>query len=491
MNHIIRLSVLSILLFNLLLPTAFSRNREINISDGYEISVQLKPFKNCNVILAYYYGDQLKIVTTTYLNNNSEAVFKGNTKLHQGIYVVYEETNKGNVDFLVDSNQHFSVQAEFGDTYQLINFLNSSENELLKNYKQFMAFKQVDISNYREQLASTTYQADSVVLIHQLRLINDTIQQYREDLIAKYPGTFFSTLLVAMKEPILPEKLQNPKDSADSAAVKYYTKIHFWDGVNFWDGRLTYTPFFSSKLEKYYTEVVGLKADSAIKQIDWMMSTAGANEEMTHLVLEKLFFGTMYHQYKWEDAVFIHLFEKYIAQKTYTWLQPEDRKTLTDHAYLLMANNKGTKAYEIMLPGLEAQKESLLGVKARYTLLCFWDVTCSHCRETLPVLDSLYQANWKNKGLKIYAVSVESDGNRDNWLSYIKAYHLEEWTNVYYSMNEEKEKVESGAKPALQPYNIWYYPSFYLLDQDKRFMAKKLSYPQIAELINSILNKKN
>jgi thiol-disulfide isomerase/thioredoxin len=295
---------------------------------------------------------------------------------------------------------------------------------------------------------------------------------------------------LALKEPDLPPGMQNLVNSKDSAAVNYYNKIHFWDGVNFWDGRLLYTPFLSAKMDKYYTEIVERKADSAIKQIDWMMSTAVASEEMTHFILEKIFYGAMYHQFKWEDPVFIHLFEKYIAEKSYPWLLPEERKTLTEYAHTLIANNKGTKAYEISLAGLNGQKQSLLSDNYKYTLLVFWDVTCSHCQETLPLLDSLYQSTWKKAGFRIFAVSVESDGTRENWEGFIKAHHLEEWTHVYYSINDEREVAEKTGKTALQPYNIWYYPSFYLLDQDKRFMAKKLSYQPMVELINSIIKKK-
>ena len=46
--------------------------------------------------------------------------------------------------------------------------------------------------------------------------------------------------------------------------------------------------------------------------------------------------------------------------------------------------------------------------------------------------------------------------------------------------------MEKGQKPVQQLYNVWYFPSFYLLDSEKRFMAKKLTYPQIAELIKNV-----
>ncbi|MBE7170786.1 MAG: DUF5106 domain-containing protein [Williamsia sp.] len=458
---------------------------------GYEITVLLKPFKNCKVVLAHYYGTNLQTDATATLDENSKTIFKGTSKLHEGIYVVYDESSRGGVDFLVDTNQHFSIMAEIGDHDQTIDFHNSTENELLKAYKRFMAFKEVDIVSYRTQLAATTNDSDSAFYIHQLKLINDSIQLFRESIRVKYPATLLTALLSALKEPDPPAHLQNPKDSTDSAAVRYYTKVHYWDGVDFWDGRLLYTPFLNGKIDKYFTEIVERKTDSAVKQIDWMMGTAVASEEMSHFILEKLFFGAMYHQFKWDDPVFIHLYEKYIADKTYPWLHPEDRKRLVEYAQTLMANSKGTKAYEISLPGLNGQKESLLGSSnAKYTLLVFWDVTCSHCQETLPVLDSLYQAKWEKAGFKIFAVSVESDGNRPMWKEYIKAHHLEEWTHVYYSMADEREQAEKTGQRMLQPYNVWYYPSFYLLDQDKRFMAKKLSYQPMADLINSIINKK-
>jgi thiol-disulfide isomerase/thioredoxin len=131
-----------------------------------------------------------------------------------------------------------------------------------------------------------------------------------------------------------------------------------------------------------------------------------------------------------------------------------------------------------------------MSTKAKYTLLVFWDATCSHCRETLPVLDSLYRVKWKKKGVRMYAVSVETDGTRAMWSTYIKEHHLEEWTHVYDSADDERALMSQGLKPVLQQYNVWYYPSFFLLDNDKHYMAKKLSYPKIAELVNSLFNNK-
>ena len=489
MHDIIKIAVLVFFPGFIYQATGLPLKHQADGRKGFGISVQMKPYKNCKVFLAHYFGNDLLKNSEAMLNNNGEAVFTGDSALHPGIYVVYEASNKDGVDFLVDSNQYFSLKAEFNGGAQVVQFQNSSENALLNTYKKYMAYREAEIIDYRQRLAASANLDDSAVFIKQLKVIDDSIQKFRQLLIGNNPSSFLSSLLKAMNEPAVPEQLRNPKNSQDSANARYFKRIHFWDGVNFWDSRLLYTPFFSAKLDKYFTEIVDRSADSVIQQIDWMMSTAVANEEMTHVILEKLFWGTLYHRFKWEDAVFIHLFEKYLGDKTYSWLLPADKKSLSEYAYLLMANNKGTKAYEISLPGIDGKKKSLQQEKAKYTLLCFWDVTCSHCRETLPLLDSLYRTTGKNKGLKIFAVSVESDGNRDNWLSYIQTYHLEDWNNVYNSVADEKEQMDKGQKSVQQLYNVWYFPSFYLLDSEKHFMAKKLKYPQIAELIQSVLTK--
>ena len=130
MYHIFKTIGFLVFLSGLIFFKAFS-GVSSDTSIGYEISIRFKPDKDCTVFLAHYYGEQILVDATATLDEAGRAVFKGPSKLHEGIYLVYEETNKGTVDFLIDSNQQFTVQVEFGDTYQAINFQHSAENDLL------------------------------------------------------------------------------------------------------------------------------------------------------------------------------------------------------------------------------------------------------------------------------------------------------------------------------------------------------------------------
>ncbi|MEO7983332.1 MAG: thioredoxin-like domain-containing protein, partial [Bacteroidota bacterium] len=286
-----------------------------------------------------------------------------------------------------------------------------------------------------------------------------------------------------MQEPELTGRLKDPKTKVDSIDAYNFYKSHFWDGVNFWDGRLAYTTFFDEKIDKYFNEIVMLDPDSVILEIDKMLGPATINEEMTRFLLVKFVNRYLVQKYMWEDAVFVHLFEKYFSQKEYSWLTTQGRKTITDRAFSLMANIMGTPATDIELPDVSGKIKQLYQENAPFTIVAFWDATCSHCKEILPKLDSFYRVKWKGMGIKIYAVSKETDGTKKDWLDFIHDQDLNDWTHVYYSKTDDKARIDAKIPGYSQLYDVQTFPTLYLLDKDKRIIAKKLTYQQIDEVI--------
>ena len=273
------------------------------------------------------------------------------------------------------------------------------------------------------------------------------------------------------------------KTKTDSLDAYNFYKNHYWEGIYFWDGRLAYTPFFEDKIDKYFAQLVVPNPDSVINEIDWMLGPANANAEMQRFLLIKFVNRYLNQKYMWEDAIFVHLFEKYFAQKEYSWLTAQGRKTITDRAYSLMSNIMGTPAEDIELPDSTGQIKSLYSDTASFSIVAFWDVTCGHCKEVLPKIDSFYRAKWKAAGLKIFAVAKETDGSKKDWLKFINEQHLTDWTHVYYSKADDKSRIESNIPGYSQLYDVQTFPTLYLLDKDKRIVAKKLTYQQIDEVL--------
>ena len=446
---------------------------------GYEIKVTLKPFKNQYIYLGNYYGKQLPIIDSVKLNDQSTAVFKGPKKLGGGIYLIGYPDKAHNFELLIDQNQHFSVIADTMNI-QAVSFQNSPENTAFKAYQDFMNVNGKAIDALYRQRAGTSKE-DSLKISAQINSLNEKIKKYRNDYMAKSPNSFLTVLLKAMKEPDVPKS-----DAAarhDSLFAYHYFKKHYWDGVSFYDDRLARTPFFEARIDKYFDQLVYPAADSVNKEIDYMLGYASINDEMQKFLLLKFVNRYLNQKYMWEDAVFVHLYEKYFSQKTYPWLTEQGKKIITDRAYNLMANIMGSPAAEIELPDTAGKKVSLYSVEAPYVLVTIWDPTCSHCKEIVPKLDSMYRTKWKAMGLKLFGMAKETEGSRQDWLSFIHNKGLNDWTHVYYSKADDQARVNSGVPGYSQLYDVQSFPTLYLLDKDKRIIAKKLSYEQVDEIL--------
>lgn len=96
----------------------------------------------------------------------------------------------------------------------------------------------------------------------------------------------------------------------------------------------------------------------------------------------------------------------------------------------------------------------------KLTLLIFYSPTCSHCQEYLPQLVPLWN-QYKNKGLKIYAVANEATS--DEWADFIKTKSSAEWTNVFENIDGPKEASK---------YMLTSIPVFILIDQQGKIITR-------------------
>jgi (p)ppGpp synthase/HD superfamily hydrolase len=76
-----------------------------------------------------------------------------------------------------------------------------------------------------------------------------------------------------------------------------------------------------------------------------------------------------------------------------------------------------------------------------------------------------------------------TDGGKEAWLKYIRTHNLKDWIHVYQT--QELKDAESAAnRPGFrQLYDVYQTPMLYLLDKEKRIVAKKLSYEQLDQFL--------
>jgi hypothetical protein len=90
----------------------------------------------------------------------------------------------------------------------------------------------------------------------------------------------------------------------------------------------------------------------------------------------------------------------------------------------------------------------------------------------------------------MYAIARETDGSKKDWINFVHQHHLEDWTHVYYSKAEDRSRIDAGIPGYSQLYDIQSFPTLYLLDKDKRIVAKKLSVEQTDDVLQLKLKGK-
>lgn len=456
-------------------------------SQSYTVILQTPNYKSGIAYLTYYFGKNINVEDSAIVNSKGIAVFKKNQKLLPGIYSIVFPGKTKLVDFFVDKEQLISIKADTVDLLNKTIVTGSKENFLFQQYQKFVASKGKQMQTERNAFERSKTKSDSVLHEINYSQYNEELNKYRQNIIQQYSSSMLAILFKSMNEPVIP--IAHPLTKKDSIYNYDFYKKHYWDGITFMDNRIIRTPFFLPKVEKYFKDVLVPSSDSIIKEADYLLLLARNNIEMYKFLLNWLSDEYMYPKYMGQDAVFVHLFEKYHSKGISNWLNEKQLTAVSNRAYMLMANLIGEKAANLEMIDSTGKPSYLYNVNADFIVVSFWDPTCGHCQQEIPRLDSFYNAKWKNEGVKLYGVLTENE--KTKWVEFIKKNNLKDWIHVYQTeemKNEQKTSQKPGYK---QLYDITQTPTLYLLDKDKRIIGKKLTPQQIDELLQAKIKQIN
>ena len=450
--------------------------------NAYEIKANIKPFNKGYYYLAYHFGNKQYLIDSSKVSPTGDAVFAGTKKLLGGIYMIVFPEKNGWVECMIDQQQKFSVWADTSDLVMKLRYDGSPDNTIFGDYQKKSFEIGSKIGALRNQLNAATDEAAKASIQSNMTNLSKEMQVYRDGLQAKYPKHLLTSIFNLLKDPEVPTGDKHPGGKYDSIYAYNYYKDHYWDGIKFTDDRLIRTPVLQGKFDRYYDEVLPQQSDSLIQYVDKMLAAAKPNEEMFKYILSSLTDKYVNPKYMGQDAVFVHLFEKYyMTGQAESWMNEKYKKFIFDRGYSLMANVIGKKAAELPMVDTLGKAFSLYAVQAPFTVVCFWDPTCGHCKEEVPKMDSIFQAKWKKEGVKL--IGVMTDGGKQNWLNYIREHKLNDWIHIYQT-EETKERIYKANQPGYrQLYDVYQTPMVYLLDKDKNIIAKKLTYLQVNDFI--------
>jgi peroxiredoxin len=462
----------TILLFALLfsINTVFAKDKE-----AYNIKIKINNISNTECYMGYHFAEKQYVSDTLKVDAKGNMIFSGTKPLDGGIYLVVTP-NKKYFEVIIAGETEFSLETDTLDFVKNMKVKGSKENEWFYAYLNYMNDKSKLLEPLNKKYETLKANKDSAEAIRaKMSKIDKEVKEYKVNFMKEHPESFLAKIFRTSQDPEVPEAPKLANGRTDSTFAYKYFKSHFFDGVDFSDARLLRTPLIYNKYKQYLEKLTYQIPDSIAEACIYIIEKAKANKEVFKYTV--VYTTSAYESSKimGMDAVFVRLVEEYYNTGQAFWADSTLMFKISDRARVLKPLLLGKKAPNLLLYDDKNQLQPLWGVKAKYTVLCFWDPDCSHCKKTVPQLADIYHKSLKAKGFEVYGVCTETEEAK--WHKFIEDNKLD-WINVAdINLHNHFRSV----------YDISSTPVIYILNEKKEIIAKKLGVEQIEEFTDNYM----
>lgn len=420
----------------------------------YTISGTFMPAKDYKWLIAY----RLKPGTQNYIAQSKVQNGVFNLKLPDnslpGTYRLVYAVPQEEFYFDVIYNGKENVELAFNAT-EGVSFITSEENKIFNSY-----FKK--INGLEKQFASFyTNQNTEVKEYESIATQMDNIQKTYEE---KTAGMMVHHFIKA-NHPYIPSYYESVFQYVNNKKDNYFKALELNNAV------LQASGFLTDKLANYVFTALPLETmtekETENAQIE-NVNTVSANIQNVDAKYKLLLFYTLWAQASTSDynTTSDYIYDTYLKRLATEAGNQEIVNQIEAHNRLRL----GSIAPEIKWQknGIQSSLKSLEG--AVNYIIVFWSSTCSHCLRELPALHDKLK---NNQNIKVVAVGLEDDDS--TWKKesariphFDHAIALGKWESEYADL-----------------YAIDKTPTYFILDQDKRIIAKPESDKEIIEFLKN------
>ena len=219
---------------------------------------------------------------------------------------------------------------------------------------------------------------------------------------------------------------------------------HFWDGIEAFDGPTDENPVLASQLDFYFDKLVSPLPDSITMEIDRLVERTDNNAELRDFILWHLLEKYRHPEYMNQEQVFVWIYDQYFSQLEIKGLNADNLDMIRDKAERLRRLALFNPAPNFMLD----DTVDLWSVESECTVLFFYDHDCEVCQQEMRDLDSVCAEH-----PEITAFKIDLNSN------------------------------DEGLEALYDLYDIETTPLTYVLNRDKRIIAKKIRARQIGQVV--------
>lgn len=476
-------------------------------SFGQKLKFKVANQKDTTVFLVKYFGQKLYYADTAELKGGY-VEFDGK-KQQPGILGVLFPGQKF-FEF-VYNNEEVQIETAAPDYVGSMKIKKSEENKIFLEYIQFIGPKKSQSQQLFEQRSKLkTDDPQYKILTTQIDGLNKEVTDFQTNLIASHKGMLVAKIVQMSMDIVIPEPPVDANGKVIDSNFRFnYYRTHYWDNIDLTDDRLVNTPIFHNKLDYFFSKNMmvqhwdtilyhsfkfcdGLNPKSKTFEycVSWITSTYGKSKIMGM------------------DKVYILMADRYYCTKNAEgkspafWMTEEKLKELCEKIPVQRNLVMGVEPPNIILRDTTDTKWiGFKNLKSEYTILYFWDPECGHCKKTTPKLETLYQQKFKDRNIEIFAVGKATGEDFEKWKKFIRDNKLT-FINVGVTDPLFKAAMEDARQfvpkyTTLESlnyqttYDIFSTPRVFVLDKDKKIIAKSISISQLEDLMDRLQGKEN
>lgn len=473
---------------------------------GQTMKFKINGQKDTTVHLIRYYGAKLFYADTAEIKGGF-VEFDGK-KQQPGMMAILLPEQK--MFEFIYNNEEINIETIAPSFIETMKVKKSEENKVFFAYVQFISKQKIkagELSAKRNALDKSS--AEYTKLTEEIDVISKDVLTYQNDLIKNNPGKLVSKIVYMSMDVEVPEA---PKDEAgniiDSNFRFKYFRDHYFDHIDMTNDALVNTSIFHDKLEYYFSNKMMVQHwDTILKYsyelndklnptsktfeycVSWVTSNFGKSKQMGM------------------DKVYTLMADKYYCSKNSEgkspafWMTEPKLEELCEKISTQKNLVMGVVPPNLILRDSTDKKwvNMFKDINAEYTVLYFWDPECGHCKKITPKLQTLYEEKFKARNIEIYAVGKAVGDDFGKWKKFIRENNLK-FINVAVT-----ESLYTAAKTDArqfipqyttleslnyqQTYDIYATPRVFVLDKDKKIIAKQISISQLEDLMDKLQNK--
>ena len=386
-----------------------------NLVSQVKIDVKIDDINDTILYLMKYKSDKTQSIIDYSSISSAKKTFKNPQNYDEGIYVLTDSKQNPLFEILIGKDQKFSLHVE--DMMDLNTYKIKGSKETSDYFKVYS--KTIHDKLYIKALESEMeYFPDNA---RKIDSIKRELCDYQESMLNKDKSSFLNTYIRFIED-----------SEAD----------HYFENLPLCDTRILNSRLLKNKLDDYFdNHMANQNADVICKNIDNLISKTNDCHEVRDYILWYL-----YSRYFNNDLIYIHLSDNYFSKLEINNLTQNIRNEIIKRSDVLRKITIGSVSPTFSYTDDEGNKIDLSEINAENLVLFFYKPDCQKCIRDKRILGLIKN---KQKDLTILYINISEDN----------------YSNV--------------SQDIINQYDITTTPTIYVLDKNKRIIAKNIKAEEI------------